>query len=222
MVHNNSALWLVAAAGTLAPYWKKGRITEQVQNENRRKSWTIICPVHPGYRPHCMLCAQRRSAQERACTRGGGTKRVFFFYNVNRNKLRIQGSKNWEKTWRNLSANYWQQVLYMKGPTLWQPFERKISFPFVFVCLFVFICHPHFSFSPSYLLFSCYPHFFLSSGIFPSAGMRAVRVLQTLPDCMELLSLVKQRQQQQAQGWTRTRKNGTLIIYFFVSSLFVS
>ena len=42
MVHNNSALWLVAAAGTLAPYWKKGRITEQVQNENRRKSWTII------------------------------------------------------------------------------------------------------------------------------------------------------------------------------------
>ena len=25
-----------------------------------------------------MLCAQRRSAPERACTRGGGTERVFF------------------------------------------------------------------------------------------------------------------------------------------------
>ena len=110
------------------------------------------------------MCSKKKCS--RACMHSWRRNEAsLFFYNVNRNKLRIQGSKNWEKTWRNLSANYWQQVLYMKGPTLWQPFERKISFPFVFVCLFVFICHPHFSFSPSYLLFSCYPHFFLSSPI---------------------------------------------------------
>ena len=97
-------------------------------------------------------------------------KTEFFFYNVNeRNYVYRAQIKNWEKTWRNLSE-LWQQVLYMKGPTLWQPFKRKISFPFVFVCLFV--C---FYLTSAFLVFSlkfslivfCYPHFFLSSFFHP-------------------------------------------------------
>jgi len=39
------------AAGTLAPYWKKGRITEQAQNENRRRAGRLfalfILPIGP-------------------------------------------------------------------------------------------------------------------------------------------------------------------------------
>ena len=113
------------------------------------------------------MCTKKKCS--RACAhsrrRNGAS---LFFYNVNETNLRIQGSKNWEKTRRNLLANYWQYVPYMKGPTLRQPFKRKISFPFFFF-LFVFICHPYFSFSlwSSYLLFSCYPHFFLSSFFHP-------------------------------------------------------
>ena len=66
----------------------------------------------------------------------------------------------------------------MKGPTMWQRLERKISFLCLFVYLFIFFCHPHFSFFPSY--FFCYPHF--SIRIFPSASAirrHPVRVLQT-------------------------------------------
>ena len=114
------------------------------------------------------MCSKKKCS--RACMHSWRRNEAsLFFYNVNRNKLRIQGSKNWEKTWRNLSE-LWQQVLYMKGPTLWQPFKRKISFPFVFVCLFV--C---FYLTSAFLVFSlkfslivfCYPHFFLSSFFHP-------------------------------------------------------
>ena len=98
-------------------------------------------------------------------------KTEFFFYNVNeRNYVYRAQIKNWEKTWRNLSE-LWQQVLYMKGPTLWQPFKRKISFPFVFVCLFLF------DIRISRFLFEVLTYCFLLSAffsilIFPSAGMR--------------------------------------------------
>ena len=33
-------------------------------------------------------------------------------------------------------TNYWQRILYMKGPTMRQRLERKISFLCLFVCLF--------------------------------------------------------------------------------------
>ena len=83
------------------------------------------------------MCSKKKCS--RACAhsrrRNGAS---LFFYNVNETNLRIQGSKNWEKTRRNLLANYWQYVPYMKGPTLRQPFKRKISFPFFFFCLFLF------------------------------------------------------------------------------------
>ena len=62
---------------------------------------------------------------------------------------------------------------------MWQRLERKISFlNCLFVYLFSFFCHPHFSFFSSY--FFCYPHF--SIRIFPSASAirrYPVRVLQT-------------------------------------------
>ena len=112
-------------------------------------------------------------------------KTEFFFYNVNeRNYVYRAQIKNWEKTWRNLSE-LWQQVLYMKGPTLWRPFKRKISFPFVFVCLFLF------DIRISRFLFEVLTYCFLAIRIFfyPHFSIRryAVRVLQTLPDWMELL-----------------------------------
>ena len=44
MVYNNSALWPVAA-GTLAPYRKKGRITERAQNENRQRAGPLFAQL---------------------------------------------------------------------------------------------------------------------------------------------------------------------------------
>ena len=114
-----------------------------------------------------MPCAQRRSAPERVRTRGGGTERVFFsitltkriyVYRAQRTEKRPGGTcwpttDNTFHTWR---AQPWGNHLK----------ERFLS---LFFFLFVFICHPYFSFSlwSSYLLFSCYPHFFLSSFFHP-------------------------------------------------------
>ena len=50
----------------------------------------------------------------------------------------ITGFKELRKKPRVTCANYWQRVLYMKGPTMWQNLERKISFLCLFVCLFIF------------------------------------------------------------------------------------
>ena len=52
--------------------------------------------------------------------------------------------------------------MYVKGPTMWQRLERKISFLNCLFVYFFFFCHPHFSFS--FLLL-----FLLSSSFFPSA-----------------------------------------------------
>ena len=101
-------------------------------------------------------------------------KTEFFSYNVNeRNYVYRAQIKNWEKTWRNLSE-LWQQVLYMKGPTLWRPFKRKISFPFVFVCLFVcfYLTSAFLVFSLKFSLIVFLLSAFFSILIFPSAGMR--------------------------------------------------
>ena len=218
MVHNNSALWLVAAAGTLAPYWKKGRITEQVQNENRRKSWTIICPVHPGYRPHCMLCAQRRSAPERACTRGGGTKRVFFsttltetnyVYRAQRTEKRPGGTyrpttDNKSYTWRA------------------QPCDNHLKERFLSFCFCLFIC---FYLPSAFLVFSFLLIVFLLSAflsILRHFSIRRYARGTRFTDTPWLDGITFFGKTTTTTTSTRLHKNGTLIIYFFVSSLFVS
>ena len=219
MVHNNSALWLVAAAGTLAPYWKKGRITEQVQNENRRKSWTIICPVHPGYRPHCMLCAQRRSAPERACTRGGGTKRVFFSTTLTETNYVYRAQRTEKRpggTYRPITDN--KSYTWRAQPCDNHLKEIFLSLLFLFVCLFLFAIRISRFLLLTYCFLAIRISFYPPAFFHPQVCARYAFYRHSLPDCMELLSLVKQRQQQRAQGWTRTRKNGTLrAVFIWVS-----
>ena len=74
--------------------------------------------------------------------------------------------------WVQNCANYWHHVLdvsAVKGPTMWQRLERKISFlNCLFVCLFFFFffCYPHVSFFFFFLLFLLSAFFFFPSAFF--------------------------------------------------------
>ena len=57
----------------------------------------------------------------------------------------------------------------LKGPTMWQRLESKISFLCLFVSFF-FFCHPHFSFFSCYLFY--YLHFFPSALLYPHFPIR--------------------------------------------------
>ena len=85
---------------------------------------------------HCMLCAQRRSAPERACIHGGRKKRVFFCYDIKERKYRAQRTE--EKpgvTCRPTTNNKFYTWTAQPCDNHFK--ERFLSFLFLFVCFYL-------------------------------------------------------------------------------------
>ena len=88
----------------------------------------------------------------------------------------ITGFKELRKKPWVTCTNYWQHMLYMKGPTMRQQLERKISVLFLFAYLFIYL-FIYFAISISRFIpfpFFGYPHFSLSTFSHPyppSAGI---------------------------------------------------
>ena len=136
----------------LFPFWRCVFLSRGAQTNNSRfdcpeNIFSSVSRVYPGYILKGQVHHSRRGLR-------GGTERPCFC-DINKRNYRVQRI---EKKPRVTCANYWQRVLYMKGPTMWQNLERKISFLCLFVCLFL----------PSAFLVLFFPHF--SIRIFPSAS----------------------------------------------------
>ena len=82
-----------------------------------------------------MLCAQRRSAPERACIHGGRKERVFFCYDIKERKYRAQRTE--EKpgvTCRPTNNKFYK---WTAKPCDNHFKERFLSFLFLFVCFYL-------------------------------------------------------------------------------------
>ena len=134
----------------LFPFWRCVFLSRGAQTNNSRfdcpenifssVSWVHYIQAIYSKDKCTIACVVLRGGTERPC-----------FCDINKRNYRVQRIE--KKTWVTCT-NYWQRILYMKGPTMWQNLERKISF----LCLFL----------PSAFLVLFFPHF--SIRIFPSAS----------------------------------------------------
>ena len=131
----------------LFPFWRCVFLSRGAQTNNSR----FDCPENIFSSVSWVHYIQAMYSQEKctiACVVFRKRNGASFFCDINERNYRDQRIK--KKPWVTCT-NYWQRILYMKGPTMRQRLER--FFP-LFVCLFTYL------FLPSAFLVSFFSYFF--------------------------------------------------------------